>query len=339
MAGEAPRVYEAMRSVEFNVVVDLFMTPTAVACADIVLPCAMTPERDSQRVWWTPLRTMVKVIDEYEECKTDEQILIDLGKRLKPEKFPFSNNIEWVDYIFKHHTNEEFNYTFEEMKQKIWCYPKFEYRKYEKGLLRADGKPGFNTPTGKIELYMTAFDAWGYDPLPWYEEPKESPYSTPELAKEYPFVLTTGARSWEFFHSEHRQLPTMREFHPDPIVRINTKSAEELGIKDGDWVWIENRRGRCKQKAKLSDALHPRVVCAEHGWWFPEQEGAEPTLFGVFDSNINNLTTQFVNGPTGYGAPYKNQICKIYKVTEENDSPLPTKVVTQDGGFDYEKKY
>jgi anaerobic selenocysteine-containing dehydrogenase len=337
MGGEAPRLYDALRSLDFNVVVDLFMTPTAVACADIVLPCAMSNERDSQRVWWTPLRTMVKVT-QYEECKTDEQIIIDLGRRLKPENFPFTNNIEWVDFIFKNHTRD-FPYTFEQMKEKIWVYPEFQYRKYEKGMLREDGEPGFNTTTGKIELSMTLFELWEYDPLPWYEEPRESPYSTPALAKEYPFVLTTGARSWEFFHSEQRQVKTMREFHPDPLVRLNRQSAEALGIHDGDWVWLENTRGRCRQRAKLSDALHPQVVCAEHGWWFPELDGAEPSLYGVFDANSNNLTTQFVNGPTGYGAPYKNQICKVYKATEANSVSLPTQVVTREGGFKYERQY
>ena len=36
------------------------------------------------------------------------------------------------------------------------------YEKYKAG--------GFNTPTGKIELYSTRFEAMGYDPLPDYQE-------------------------------------------------------------------------------------------------------------------------------------------------------------------------
>jgi hypothetical protein len=86
----------------------------------------------------------------------------------------------------------------------------------------------------------------------------------------------------------------------------------------------------------LNPTLNPKVVRAEHGWWFPEQVPAEPNLFGVFDSNINNLTQQGVTGPTLYGAPYKSQICKIYKVTEQNDCS-PTEIVTRQGGFGYVK--
>jgi hypothetical protein len=75
------------------------------------------------------------------------------------------------------------------------------------------------------------------------------------------------------------------------------------------------------------------VVRAEHGWWFPEREAAEPTLFGVFDSNINNLTPQGENGPTGYGAPYKNQLCKVYKCTPENSAEAPDYMVTRKEGY------
>ena len=66
---------------------------------------------------------------------------------------------------------------------------------------------------------------------------------------------------------------------------------------------------------------------SEHGWWFPEREGAYPSLYGVFDSNINNLTVQGVTGPTLYGAPYANQICKIYPVTKENDESMTVAVI------------
>ena len=53
--------------------------------------------------------------------------------------------------------------------------PSVPYRRYEKGLLRKDGKPGFNTPTGKVELYATRYEEWGLDPLPYFEEPPEEP--------------------------------------------------------------------------------------------------------------------------------------------------------------------
>ena len=338
MAADAPRVYNAMRSVDYNVVVDVFMTPTAVACADIVLPCGMSCERNSARVWWWPLRSIVKVADYY-EAKSDEQIILELGKRLNPRLFPWETDVElmtwWIQSGNRFHAGwpHKTDQTFLDLTEKVIDWPDdWAYRKHELGWLRDDGQPGFNTNTGKCELYNTLFDAWGFDPLPYYEEPPESPVSTPELFEEYPYVLTTGARTWEYFHSEERQVPRLRESHPDPLTDLHPDTAAKIGVCEGDWIWVENMRGKCKQRVRFNASLKPDTVRSEHGWWFPETDGAEPNLFGVFDSNINNLTVQGVTGPTLYGAPYANQICKIYPVTKENDCS-PSEIVTRKGGF------
>lgn len=342
MGAEAPRIYKAITSVDFNVVVDLFITPTAAACADLFLPCAMGNERNSVRPWWFPVRSINK-ITQYEECKSDEQLVVDLGKRLNPELFKkmgWETDVDLLDWVVNVNNPEwtwpdKWDGNWQDLHDTHISFDNWSYKKHETGLLRADGEPGFNTPTGLMECNCLALDSFDVDPLPYWQEPPESPVSTPLLAKEYPFVLTTGRRSWEFFHSEHRQLPTMREFHPDPIVSINTETAASLGIRDGDWVWIENMRGRAKQKAKLKPFLHPQVISAEHGWWFPELRG--DYLFGVFDSNPNNLTKMGQYGPTGYGAPYKCLICNIYKATEENSKVSPTEQVMNRGGFGYVK--
>lgn len=82
----------------------------------------------------------------------------------------------------------------------------------------------------------------------------------------------TGRRSYEFFHSEHRNLPTLRAMHPDPLVELHPQTARAIGVDEGDWVWIENMRGRCRQRVKLFESMDPSIVMAEHGWWFPEAE-------------------------------------------------------------------
>ncbi len=335
MGQEAPRVYNALKKVDFNVVADPFMTPTAVACADLVLPVAMSSERNGLRSWWMPLANISK-IRSYYEAKSDEEICMLVTKRLHPEAFPWNSDREFLAWMLKTDGGVGFE-TFEDLEKEVNHWEPNPYKKYEKGLLRPDGEPGFNTVTGKIELFSTLFAAWGLDPLPYFEEPPESPYSTPELYKEYPLILGTGHRSFEFFHSEHRQLKTMRELHPNPLVNMHPETAKKYGINEGDWVWIENQRGKCKQIAKFNPTLDPRYIYAEHGWWFPEKPGAEPSLYGVFDTNSNNLTTQCVNGPTGYGAPVKCLLCKIYKVTPENDQVTPTEIVCSKGGFGYVK--
>jgi anaerobic selenocysteine-containing dehydrogenase len=91
--------------------------------------------------------------------------------------------------------------------------------------------------------------------------------ATPDLFKKYPLILTTGRRSPVFFHSEHRMVPWLRELDPFPMCEINDKTAASLGIGNGDWVYIENSRGRVKMKAKVTPTALPQVVTAAHGWW------------------------------------------------------------------------
>jgi hypothetical protein len=62
-------------------------------------------------------------------------------------------------------------------------------KKYEKGLLRADGKPGVVTPTGKCEIWSTRLEKYGYSPLPYYEDK----YPPGELLKDYPLIFTQEA--------------------------------------------------------------------------------------------------------------------------------------------------
>ena len=141
-----------------------------------------------------------------------------------------------------------------------------------------------------------------------------SPYSTPDLAAEYPYVLTTGGRDFVSFHSEHRQIPSLRHVTPDPLVTINPKTARALGINAGDYVCIENPLGKCVERARISNEVPERVIHATHGWWYPEEEGEAPNLFGTWKSNVNKLIPMYKVGKLGYGAPYKNVLCKIYKV-------------------------
>jgi anaerobic selenocysteine-containing dehydrogenase len=331
-SSDSQRVFRAWKNTNpWTVVVDVYMTPTAVAFADIVLPAAMSIERNSFRSWWQPFRSITKCTDDYYEARSDETIAFEMAKRFNPE---FVADFETVEDMLDEFIKEEGNgvdYSYEELQHKVndWWEWDYTYKKYEKGMLRADGQPGFVTPTGKYEIASVLFDIWGF-PMPEHYEPTEGPYSTPELMEEYPFVLTTGNRLPGLFHSENRQLPSIREFHRQPQMDIHPEIAAELGLIEGDWAWIENMRGRYKQMVRFNVGLDKRVIRAEHGWWFPEKEAAFPILFGAFDSNPNNLTTQLDVGKTSYGAPIKSGICKVYKVTPDNDEQVTARV-TKDG--------
>lgn len=334
MATEAPRIYQALENTEFNMDINVALTPTAMACCELVVPIAMGPERNSLRAWWWPLRVIRKTADRYFEAKTDEEFCTELINRLNPDSPIPDNDIAWLDMMLE---QSSVDLTFDELKKKVVAWPEWHYRKYETGDVRYDGQPGFNTVTGRFEFAPVLLEQFGLPLAPYYEEPRESPVSTPDLAEKYPLILMTGRRSWEFFHSEHRNLATMREFHPDPLIEVAPEYAAENELIDGDWVWVENQRGRCRMRIQTTPGLDPRYAMAEHGWWFPEDDPEK--LFNVFDSNINNLTTQCMVGKSGYGAPYNGLLCTIYKCTDENSTVLPTEQVIEKGGWDYELQH
>lgn len=300
----------ALEKLDFIVAVDLFHTPTT-QYSDVVLPAGTFLEKDSFRSWWVPLQTINKVV-EVEGCRPDVAINFELARRFDPE-FKFDTIHELYDDILK-----PSGMTFEELQAKGWAYPpegsaSCPYLRHEKGLLRPDKKPGFRTQTGLFELYATLREEWDLEPMPHHEEPPFTPVSRPDLAKDYPLILSTGRRSPAFFHTEHRQIPWLREIDPDPVVEIHPATAAKNNISHGEWIWIENWMGRARYKAKVTPVVPEWMIMAPHGWWFPEKKAAEPDLYGMWDSNINQLIPMGHQGKDGQGAPIKHSMCRIYK--------------------------
>ena len=292
------QVYDTLLGLDFFCVMDLYMTPTA-EIADIVLPAASWMEVDE--VLDMPFSAGNVVLAQQKitrmwECRQDEEVFVDLARRLN-----LDSGTESIEEIYDQQL-AHLGISFSDLKNKGFVFAPFFYRKYEEG--------GFKTASGKVELASSYLKMLGYDPLPYYKEPPENPLSTPELAKEYPLILTTGARSKYFFHSEYRQIPRLRKRHKYPRVDIHPETALKHDIQEGDWVWIESPRGRIKQKARITTGIDPRVVNIEHAWWFPEEPGPE---HGVWKSNANVLTTMEACDPALGTYQLRALLCKVYK--------------------------
>ncbi len=306
--GNTKLAYKALKSLDLYVVMDYWMTPSA-SIADYVLPVACWLERPFLHdefgidcpIWAGEQALPASIPGEYDR-KTDWEILRGIGTRLGQE-WPWEN----LEQVFDHRlsplgmTHKEFmdqgGYDF---SMKIPSYK---------------DKGGFGTPTGKLELYSTVFEKLGVDPLPAYQESFENPVNTPELAEEFPFMLLTGGRFMPLFHSEFRQIESLRKIHPNPLVQLNPSTASDLDITDGDWVWIETPRGRIRMKCLHFDGIHPQIVHTEHGWWFPELPEEEPWLHGLWEANANVLTAtnaEACNVKNG-GWPLRTALCKVYK--------------------------
>jgi anaerobic selenocysteine-containing dehydrogenase len=305
----AKEVYRALEKVEFMAVSDFFITPTA-ELADIVLPAATWLEMDYIGDFWKrhgyllPRRKVIQV----GECRSDHEMLNELAHRVDQGDYWWETFEGGLDYIL-----EPIGIIWQEFKKMDYIRGEVKYQKHK--------EKGFSTPTGKFELYATSLEKWGYDPLPRYRESPESPYSTPELYKKYPYILITGMRSPGFFHTENRQIPWLRELHREPVVEIHPETAEKEGIREGDWVVIESPRGQVRQRAKLFAGIDPRVIGAQHAWWFPEQK--DPA-HGWDESNINILTDNVYDScdPAMGATSVRTLLCKIYpeSLNVANDS-------------------
>ena len=312
------RMEKAYKNAEFNVVLDPFMTPTAMAVADIVLPVCMCPERNGVRGLYYYVQNINMGAEPLGESKSDCEICWELGRRWNSTIWPGETYTDFLSFTLK-----ETGWTFEECQKENWIYPEYHYEKFRKGEQRPDGQLGFNTPTGRIELASTMFPAWGQKPTPVYGEPPYGPIGSPELMEEYPFVLTTGARQWASFHSEHRQIPHLRALHPWPEFIIHPEAAAELGIKQNDWCYLENHLGKIKMRANISYETDKRVLNCDHAWWFPERnpEDEGEGCYGTYTSNANCLIEAGC-GESGFGNNVKCMVCKVYKVPEsENYDP------------------
>ncbi len=318
------RWYRALRNRDYIVAQDLFMNPTIEALADLFLPMSTFAEHDgfvipyymSNNVW---LGCMAKALSTG-DTKSDLEICWEVGRRCTPHaNWASYNNIEeWLEEQLAE--EELLPFTWDEFKEMGVYFPPMTYKKYEKGMMRNDGEPGFNTVTGKFELYSVLYEAWGEDPMPYFEEPPYSQVSRPDLADSYPLMATSGARSVASFHSEHRQIPRLRALNPDPYVEINPVTAERYGIQEGDWVQVFNLFGHGNWRAQLVPTIDERVVHCQHGWWFPEQEGDFPNLYGVFKSNFNMLVPHFCVGNLGFGCPAKGIMVDIRKASGPDDN-------------------
>jgi anaerobic selenocysteine-containing dehydrogenase len=131
------------------------------------------------------------------------------------------------------------------------------------------------------------------------------------MAREFPLLCTTRKVA-VYRHSGGRQISSLRDSHPNPIAIIHPETAGKLGIENGDWINVETKQGKIKQKANLSTSVDQRVVVLDHAWWFPERGEAE--LFGCADSNYNVLTNDEPPFSREMGSfNIRGLACKVYK--------------------------
>jgi anaerobic selenocysteine-containing dehydrogenase len=322
-APDTHKIYRALASLELLVAVDYWITPTA-ALADYVMPAADWMERPTCTTCEDAADYMLlgdRAVVPEGERHVDYDFFRGLGIRLGQEEYwPWPTYEDSIEYRVA-----RCGYTYERAVDEGALFSEMRFDKHLE--IREDGNyRGFATTSGRVEVYSSIIQDLGYDPVPEYRELPESPVSNPALAEKYPLILTTGGRFTPMFHSEFRQLGLgTRERWPWPYFTINRTTAQDLDIRDGDWCWIENQRGRIRQKAKLTTSINPGVVTVQASWWYPEMPMTAPNPGGCFESNANVLTSgeSDVIDPACGCWLNRGLLCRVYRC----DEPFPSELL------------
>ncbi len=296
---------KALAALEFLVVVDRF--PTADSrFADLILPATTMFETQSYAVHDGHVQLRSRVLPPRGEARNDYLIFAELARRLGyGDRWPQTEDekITWALTGSGISLNDLRN----NPQGVPFAVPKMRHRKYASGDIRPDGKPGFQTPTGKFEIVSEWFRAHGYEPLPVYTEPKEGPLASPELARQFPLVLNSGARTQFGFRSQHHNIPSLLARQPKPQVHMHADDAAARGIADGDAVDVISPRGRVRFWAKVNRNIVPGVVEANMGGGgiigAPEWRNA----------NVNELTDADNRDPISGFPVFKSLLCEVEK--------------------------
>ena len=287
-------VREVLGALDFLFAVDYFHTPTT-ALADVILPPAHWSERDEieDLLMKNHVFCQVKAVEPVPECRDEKQILVDLAHRMGLSGY-WGSVREALDYRM-----EPTGMNFEAFKKCGKFATPVSYKGYEKY-----GR--FRTPSGKVELYAEYLTMMGISPLPDFREPDEGPEGSPELYERYPLILTTGGRNVVYYHSSHRNIPSLKKRTPDPELQIHPDTARGYGIEDNEWISLSSPRGTVEIRARFDADMHPRVVHAVHGFWYGVEEGWKKL-------NINMLTNDEPLCPVTGSVPIKALLCRIEK--------------------------
>ena len=313
---DSRRGREALRALDLTVATELFMTPTAELC-DYVLPAASFLEMANLTSGFryrpegkVHLQYRAGAVPPLAERRPDTWVIFELAKRVGLGDLFWEGDVE-AGYGYE---LAPAGITLEELKAAPGGISRPQaprYRKYaetdEKGAAR-----GFATMSKRVEIYSHAYDAHGYPPLPEYEEPAMSPISRPDLAADYPLVLT-NAKFTTFIHSQQRALKSLRKSSPEPTAEIHPETAARYGIKNKDWMFVESPKGSVRARARVTDRILPGVVCCQHGWWQECRDLKLPGYDAFSDGGANPsiLVGTELADPVSGSLPHRSYLCRV----------------------------
>ena len=299
----------ALAALDFLVVVNRF--PTADAqYADIILPATTMFEIESYGIVGGYVQHRQRVIEPLGEARNDYLIFAELAQRLGYGDLWPQSERAMVEYALAG-TGVALDALLASPQGVHYPAPPHKYRQYATGDLRPDGRPGFNTPTGKFEIASEWLRGYGYDALPIYTEPGEGPLASPDVAERFPLVFNSGARTNFDFRSQHHNIPGLVAKQRLPLVHLHPADAAARGIADGDPVTVLTPRGAVPFFACVTPNIVRGAVEVNVGGGGPLGPEAWQR------ANANELTDFERRDPISGFPVYKALLCDVVKRVPE----------------------
>ena len=298
--GNANKSAKALKKLNYMVIADLWLTPTA-RYADIILPVTSIAEKsDLVRPWPSGpyFACANQVIEPIGECKSDLRIAEELADKLELEEFEkYPDENKALRFLIKLREDTRKNIrNIDKFREDGIHRLKLEepYIAFKEQIVNIENKP-FSTPSGKIEIFsqrIADLNDPENPPIPKYMERWEGRYDP--LNKRYPIQLISPHPK-NRVHSELYLVEWLKEVEPH-VAWVNPVDAEARGIKDGDEILVFNVRGKLTIRAWLTERIIPGVICIFEGTWYDPDEN------GVDRGGCVNTLTKDAYSPGGASA-------------------------------------
>ena len=298
---------EAVRNLDFSFATDYFYRDETHHDMDLVLPAAMNYERYAPFGVHGRKVSARKPVKPLGECWEDWKIALTIGAAVTgdSDRFFGGDPVKACDSMLN-----DWGTSYAERQAMLpnvnvceW-FPAPQKEKFAKGLLRFDDKPGFRTPSGKIEFFSSIQAKHGQPGLPVYVEP-------PKPTKDYPLKLINGTRRPYITHSKTRgDQPYLLELEPESVINMHPKDAQDRGLKEGDRVWMISPYAATKVRARVRVTIlcQPGMVDAQYGW-----RGDQETQVMIPRKNWDPIS----------GYPCCNDVCiEVVKADKEKKERL-----------------
>jgi len=296
------RLRRALARPETIVVHEAFWTPMA-RHADIVLPVTMTLERND--IGASPhdagVIAMRRAVAPHGEARNEYDVFSELAAAFGvADRFTEGRHeLGWLRHLYEGWRGDLADKRglalppFDE----FWARGLVEVRDHDPDLVLFDAfredpeRAPLRTPSGRIEIFSAAIDAFGYDDCPGHPvwlAPTE--WLGAPLAERYPLHLIANNPTTRL-HSQldvgaFSQAAKVQGREP---IRLHPADAALRGIRSRDVVRVWNDRGSCLAGAVVTDAVRPRVVHLSTGAWYDPLDPADPDSMCVH-GNPNVLT-------------------------------------------------